>query len=109
MPHLVSCPTCGRPYEKRTIEQNDKLWPMLRDISKQVCWHGNWLQDYEWKEMFTAALKRQKIVPGIEGGFVVLGASTSRMPKKDVSDLVEMMYAFGAERGVKWSEPAMNE
>ncbi len=109
MPRFTACPTCGQPYERRTIDQNDKMWPLLRDIARQVNWHGQKLQDYEWKEVFSAALKKQKVVPGLDGGFVVIGASTSRMPKKDVSDIIEMSYAFGAQQGVKWSEPAHNE
>lgn len=93
-------------YEPRRSDiQNDKMWPMLRDISRQVKWYGQQLEDYEWKDMFTAALKRQKIVPGIEGGYVAIGERTSRMKVKDVRDLIEFMYAFGAENGVIWSEP----
>lgn len=88
----------------RSKAQNDKIWPMLGDISKQVDWHGQKLADYEWKDVFTAALKRQKVVPGIDGGFVVIGAHTSKMKVKEVSDLIELMYAFGAERDVIWGD-----
>lgn len=94
----------GRP--RRTSDQNDKLWPMLRDISRQVEWYGNWLTEEEWKDVMTAALKKQRAVPGIDGGFVVLGAHTSKMSKADLSDLIELLYAFGNDHGVKWSEPA---
>lgn len=91
---------------RRTLDQNDKMWPMLRDIAKQVVWHGESLKDFEWKDMFTAALKRYRVVPGIDGGFVVLGMRTSRMSKRDVSELIEFAYAFGADHDVVWSEPA---
>ena len=57
----------------------------------------------EWKDVFSAALKKQKVVPGLDGGFVVCGQSTSRMSKREFSDLVELIYAFGAERGVVFS------
>lgn len=89
----------------RTLEQNSLLWPLLTEVSRQVDWHGRRLTSGEWKEVFTAALKRQKVVPGIDGGFVVLGTSTSRMPKKDFSELLELIYAFGAEHGVTFKEP----
>jgi hypothetical protein len=47
------------------------------------------------------------VVPNIEGtGFVALGLSTSRMTKGEMSDLMELIAAFGAERGVAWSDPA---
>jgi hypothetical protein len=90
---------------KRTLDQNAKMWAMLTDISKQVEWHGLFLSKEEWKEMVTAALKRQKVVPGIEGGFVVLGTSTSKMSIKEMMDVIEFSYAFGAERQVKWKAP----
>ena len=91
---------------RRTLDQNAKLWPMLSDVSRQVDWYGSRLRPEEWKDVFTAALKRQKTVPGIDGGFVVLGAHTSRMTKRELSDLIELIYAFGAERDVEWSEPS---
>jgi len=88
----------------RSLEQNAKLWPMLGDVSRQVNWHGQYLSDEEWKDVFSAALSRQKVVPGLDGGFVVCGQRTSQMGKKAFAELVELIYAFGAERGVIWSE-----
>lgn len=90
---------------KRTDLQNRKLWPMLQDVSRQVEWYGNRLTSDEWKDVFTAALKKEKVVPGINGGFVVLGQRTSQMSKRVFAELVELIYAFGAEHGVAWSEP----
>jgi len=89
---------------RRTLDQNAKLWPMLTDISRQVDWYGQRLTPDEWKHVFTAALRKQKTVPGIDGGFVVLGLSTSKMDKGLFSELIELMYAFGDEREVKWSK-----
>ena len=87
----------------RTLDQNSLLWPLLTEVSKQVDWYGNKLTADEWKDVFSAALKKQKVVPGLDGGFVVCGQSTSRMSKREFSDLVELIYAFGAERGVVFS------
>jgi hypothetical protein len=92
--------------ETRTLEQNAKLWPMLSDVSKQVIWYGQKLTEEEWKDVFSAALKKQKVVPGLDGGFVVCGQRTSKMPKREFCDLIELIYAFGAEKAVEWSEPA---
>ena len=90
----------------RTLEQNAKLWPLLTDISKQVIWYGQYLSNDEWKDVFTASLTKAKVVPGLDGGFVVCGQRTSTMPKKLFSDLIELIYEFGSERNVKWSEHA---
>lgn len=88
----------------RSLMQNNRLWALLTDISRQVDWYGRKLSPENWKDVFTAALKKQDVVPGIEGGFVVLGMSTSKMTKQEMVDLQELISAFGAERHVKWTE-----
>lgn len=93
----------------RTLEQNAKLWAMLGDVSKQVEWYGRKLTPEEWKDVFSAALKKQEVVPGLDGGFVVLGQRTSKMTKGEMAALIELMYAFGAEHDVEWSEPEAPE
>lgn len=90
----------------RNLIQNSRFWASLSDVSRQVDWHGNRLTPEEWKDVFTAALKRQKVVPGIDGGFVVIGTRTSKMGKREFSELLELVYAFGAQHGVKFSDPA---
>lgn len=57
--------------------------------------------------VFTAALKQQDVVPNLAGnGFVVIGQSTSRMRVSEFAELLELIQAFGTERGVKWSDEA---
>ena len=90
----------------RTIEQNARLWPMLSDVSRQVEWHGRKLSDEDWKHVFTAGLRKLDVVPNLDGtGFVALGQSTSKMGKRQFSDLIELIFEFGARHGVRWSEP----
>lgn len=89
----------------RSLDANAKMWAMLTDIAKQVEWHGQHLTNEEWKDVLTAALKQQRVVPGLEGGFVVIGARTRNMTVREMSDLIELAYAFGAQHDVKWSEP----
>lgn len=86
--------------EKRSDAQNRRLWSMLNDISEQVNWHGHKLSAAEWKDVFTAAIKRTKVVPGLDGSFVVCGQSTSQMTKREMSELQQLMEAFGAEHEV---------
>lgn len=90
----------------RSLDQNAALWPALNEISDQVDWYGQKLTPEEWKDVFSAALKKQKVVPGLDGGFVVCGQRTSRMGKREFSDLLELVHAFGAERGVRFSDRA---
>lgn len=91
--------------EKRSDAQNRRLWAMLADISAQVDWYGQKLTSEEWKDVFSASLKRTKVVPGLDGGFVVCGQSTSKMTKAEMCELQELMEAFGAEKGVRFRAP----
>ena len=97
---------CEIKEPSMTLEQNSKMWPMLQDIARQVCWCEFWMTDEEWKDFFTAILKGQKIVPNMDkSGFIAVGGRTSQMGKKEFIDLIDLMYAFGAEHDVRWSEP----
>lgn len=90
--------------EKRSDASNRKMWAMLRDIAKQVEWYGQKLKDEDWKHIFSASVEKQRAVPGLDGGFVVLGLSTRKQSQKWFSDMFEIMEAFAAERGVKFSQ-----
>ena len=74
--------------ETRSSEQNARMWAMLEDVAVQVVWHGRKLQKEDWKHIFSAALKQQDAVPGINGGFVVLGQSTSKMTVAQMGELM---------------------
>jgi len=101
---------CEIKEPTRTLEQNAKMWPMLQDIARQVCWCEFWMTDEEWKDFFTAILKGQKIVPNMDkSGFIAVGGRTSQMGKKEFIDLIDLMYAFGAEHDVRWSEPGFHK
>jgi hypothetical protein len=83
----------------RNLEQNAALWAILSEVSEHVVWHGRKLSPEDWKHVFTASLKRMDVVPNLEGtGFVALGLSTSKMSKREFSDLLELVNAFAAER-----------
>lgn len=88
----------------RSLEQNARLWALLRDVSEQVEWYGRKLSPAGWKDIFSAALKKQDVVPGIDGGFVVMGQHTSLMSIKEMSDLMTLIESFGASRGVRFKD-----
>ncbi len=91
---------------KRSLPQNDRMWAMLTDIATQVPWHGVKLRPDDWKLVFLDALKRElRTVPNLDGtGFVNLGRSSSDLSKSEMSDLIELMMAFGAEHGVLFDQ-----
>lgn len=91
----------------RTELQNDKMWAMLHDIASQVDWvvdgKETKLTDEEWKLLLTASQKKEmRVAKGIDGGIVLLGKSTKKMSVAEMSDLIELMYMFGAEHDVVW-------
>ncbi|TFH85245.1 hypothetical protein EQG41_18195 [Billgrantia azerbaijanica] len=101
-----------RPSDKRSLSQNRKLWPMLSDVAQQqqlvIDGEPQWAEPEDWKDVFTNALrKHQRIAKGIDGGIVMLGMRTSRMRKQEFSDLIELIYAYGAGNGIQWSEKAL--
>jgi len=87
---------------KRTLPQNARFWAMLTDVAQQVLWHGVRLTPDDWKLIFLDGLTAElRIVPNIAGtGFVNLGRSSSDLSKAEMGDLMELIAAFGAERGV---------
>ena len=89
----------------RTLEQNSKLWPMLAELAEQTDWHGNKLNPEEWKDLLSAGLVQSKSVPNLTGnGFVILGQRTSKLSKSQFAALIELICAFGTERGVVFSD-----
>lgn len=85
----------------RTLPQNARMWAMLTRIAEAVVWHGQKLSADDWKDVFTAALRRARVVPGLDhGSFVPIGMRTSDMTKDEMAELMELMSAFAAERGV---------
>ncbi len=98
-----------RAKSKRTLEQNALMWAMLGDIAKSVPWAVDGVSQYidseDWKDIFTAALRQEmRVAQGINGGIVLLGRRTSRMTIAEMSDLIELMNAFCAERAIRLPE-----
>jgi hypothetical protein len=91
---------------KRSDDQNARMWAMLTEVAHQLTWHGVRLSTEDWKLVFLDALKREvRMVPNIDGnGFVNLGRSSSDLSKAEFSDLIEIIFAFGAKHGVQFQD-----
>jgi hypothetical protein len=62
----------------------------------------------EWKDFFTAGLRQARMVRGLERRTVVfVGMGTSELTREEFADLIELMYHFGAEHKVRWSEKSL--
>jgi len=91
----------------RSLKANSKMWPMLRDISKQVELHGEKHNETIWKYILTAAWGDQYFVTGIAGVPVQIPLETSKLTSKRFSEWIEVLYAYGSEKGVRWSEKSL--
>jgi len=91
---------------KRTLPQNDRMWAMLTDVAAQMKHCGRRYDADEWKVIFLHALGREtRFVPSLdEKTFLPLGFSSSDLSKAEMSELMELIAAWGAEHGVKFGD-----
>lgn len=92
--------------DTRTEAQNRLMWPLLTDISRQATHAGMKFTPEDWKDLLMAQLRREmRLVPNLDGdGFVNLNKRTSSLSKKEFSDLIELIYKLGAEKGVQFND-----
>ena len=96
---------------RRTDEQSKRMWAMLTDIARQKEHAGQKLDPSEWKAVFLHALGRElRFLPALDGqGFVPLGMSSRALTKAEFRDLIELLFAWGAQNGVQWSDPTLSD
>ena len=81
---------------KRSREQNDYMWGLLTDISNQVQHCDQWLEPKDWKDLLTAHWRGQRMMASLDKrGLVALGSRTSRMNKKEMTEFIEFILAWG--------------
>lgn len=96
--------------DTRTKAQNRIMWSCLHDLSKQVTWFGKKMTDEGWKNWITGHLNGQELHPNMDGtGFISVtrGTSTSGMTKGEMTAVIDLCHAFGADQGVKWSKTSL--
>lgn len=91
----------------RSIPQNARLHAMCTDVARQVEWAGKKRNVEAWKDIFAAALlsatHELDVVPGLNGGFVLLGLHTSEMTVEQCGNMMTIIEAWCAENGVTLS------
>jgi hypothetical protein len=89
---------------KRTLEQNDLLWSLLTDVSVAMPQGRRHTPD-DWKAIFMNACGWEcQFVEGLDGRPFPKGFRSSHLTKKQMSDLIEFILAWGSENGVKWTQ-----
>ena len=112
--HMVQI---SEPTKKRI--QEEKYHAMVSDIARQVEHIGRrWdaddmkrlLVDEFAEEMRIAGTPLHhdsRVTPSLDGCRIVqLGIQTREFWVKEAAQFIEFLYAFGADRGVRWSTPA---
>lgn len=96
----------------RTMPQNSRMWAMLTDISEQMGANGRKGKTDFWKRLFLDQLRHeqeieQEVVPSLYGDrmLIVGDDSSSNLTIPEMTDLIELMFKFGAENDIKWSDP----
>ena len=92
---------------KRSLPQNDRMWAMLTDVATQKEHAGRKYTPDQWKVLFMHACGREvQFVPALDNStFIPWGQSSSDLTKAEMTDLIEFIFAWGAENGVTFQDP----
>ena len=93
--------------DRRSLEQNKKMWPLLAEISLQLthC-NGRKYDPNRWKVIFLHAWGQEvEFLPSLDGDtFIPSGGSSSKLTKAEMSEFIEFILAEGTKRGVKFAD-----
>ena len=88
--------------ERRSLEQNAKMWAMLTEIAAQKQHCGRYYAPDQWKALFLHAMGQQvEFLPSLDNAtFVPFGLQSSKLSKRDMIELLEFIAAWGTQNGV---------
>lgn len=106
----------SEPTKKRI--QEEKYHAMISDIAKQCEFMGEKRDSEDWKrllvDMFAKVMRDigtplhhdGRVIPSLDFERVVqLGIQTREFLVAEAANFIEYLYAFGADRYVRWTEP----
>lgn len=109
--HLIDRAPVGTRVEfkgaRRTLPQNDRLWAMLTDVSRQKEHAGRKYPAEVWKLLFMDAwsYSATQYIPNLDDTSVLPVQKSSRdLSKDEMSELIEFIAAWGAENGVRFGD-----
>ena len=96
---------------KRTLDQNSRMWAMLTDVAQQTTHNGRRYTPDQWKVLFMHACGNEvQFLPSLDGAtFIPWGNHSSDLSKSEMTELIEFIFAWGAEHGVQFHEPREQE
>jgi hypothetical protein len=91
----------------RSDKQNRKLWPMIADLKRQVPDMTPFTAEQIKLRFLNALGVEMQFLPAIEGqGVFPVGLRSSTLTKEQFAGLIELLYAYGAQHNVQWTDPA---
>jgi hypothetical protein len=96
-----------------SAKERRKARAMVRDISRQVKFDGEYMSAEEWWLVIFAGAFGQQLIPNPfrsefpdAAPFIVKNKRrTKDLSVTNGAELITALYAFGNERGVDWSDP----
>lgn len=94
---------------RRSLPQNDLLWSRLTDVARQKPeYYGHQMNAEDWKDVFVAALRRCRMLPGIDGGIVPVGLRSSDLTKEEFTELLDLISHFAVMNNISLSDEKEN-
>lgn len=89
----------------RSLDQNALMWALLEDIADAKP-GGRDLDKETWKAVFLFEIGiKARFEPNLGGdGMVVIPPKSSTLSVSQFSDLIECIFAFGANHGIVWRD-----
>lgn len=98
--------------EPRTPQQSDKFYAICTDLAQStITWDGDRLDKQAWHDLLihgwmVATAKHPRLVKGLEGERVSLLLSTRKLPKNQMSELLDYAVAWATSHGLDVSGEA---
>jgi len=82
------------------------MWSLLTQVAAQKEHCGRRYTTDQWKVIFLHALGREvQFIPSLDSAtFIPWGHSSSDLSKEEMSQLIEFIFSWGAQNGVRFEE-----
>ena len=98
-------------FESKTRDQEMKYHAMVGDIAQQAQHLGATWEAEDWKRLLIDKFAREtgrthgKVIPNLDSnGVVEVGVLSRKFSRKDGSEFIEWLHAWGAENGCEFTE-----
>lgn len=95
--------------ETRSQAQNRLFWPLVADIRAQNADMAKFSPDQVKLRFLNALDSEMQFLPELwGGGMFAVGQRSSTLSKRDFSLLIELVFKWGAENGIRWSQKSLD-